>query len=262
MDSFEDKILSRIKALRKERGYSQEYMANRLEITRPSYGRIEQGKTSLTIDNLEEILNIFDLTVSELMTTGKIAEMKQQLKSENFNQHSFDKDTIFLYDQLLKDSKSQIDRIHKEFRLIFLDIIEFVTGYPPHVPQILFGELYNVYYYEEKLREGQLYKELYFAFKEIIENSDFQYERDKYISNQKLKEFDYQVTNDLSGDVCNQSVIENKSKFESVFWNLYHKCFFDIEQVRMVFFKIENSLFNTNSWIFNYWKEYKDKYLT
>jgi transcriptional regulator with XRE-family HTH domain len=261
MDSFEKKIISRIKALRKERGYSQEYMANRLGVKRPSYGRIEQGITSLTVANLEEILKIFDLSVSELMTTGKIAEMKQQFESENFEQQSYDSDPIFLYDQLLKDSKYQIRLMQQELTIIFFDIVEFVTGYPPHVPHELFEEFYNVYYYNDNLRDGQLYEELYSAFKNIIENSDFQYEREKYKRNNNLKEFDYRVTLDLPGDVCIQTIVQDKKEFEHIFWRLYFKSFFDIEKVRMLFFKVESKLFNANYDIYDYWKEYKDKYL-
>ena len=54
-----------LRKYRLEKNYSQEYMASQLNLSQTSYGRIENGKTPLTIEMLEKILVIleFDLIV-------------------------------------------------------------------------------------------------------------------------------------------------------------------------------------------------------
>lgn len=69
-------ILNNLKRLRKEKGITQEEMANRLGISRVTYYSIENGKQELSIQKVDEIVKIlnitlFDLIKSEIPNTDK-----------------------------------------------------------------------------------------------------------------------------------------------------------------------------------------------
>jgi transcriptional regulator with XRE-family HTH domain len=62
------------KSLRKyrlEKSYSQEYMAFQLNLSQTSYGRIENGKTPLTIEMLEKILVILEIDLLVFLNKAK-----------------------------------------------------------------------------------------------------------------------------------------------------------------------------------------------
>jgi len=55
------RIGDKIRVVRVERGYSQEYLAMELGIDTATYGRIERGQTKLTVDRLLDISNALDI---------------------------------------------------------------------------------------------------------------------------------------------------------------------------------------------------------
>ena len=57
---------SRIKKLREERGLKQEYLANELDITQSSYGRLEKDDNRLTVTKLMKIAEVLKVSVSVL----------------------------------------------------------------------------------------------------------------------------------------------------------------------------------------------------
>lgn len=67
MHTISSKITARIRKIRQERGYSQEYMAYRLEISQQSYSRLESGRQDLKITQLEDIAEVLAVCPVELM---------------------------------------------------------------------------------------------------------------------------------------------------------------------------------------------------
>lgn len=61
------KILDNIKAIRAVKGYSQEYVANKLGCDYSTYGKIENGKSSLTVDRLFKLADILEVDVPRLL---------------------------------------------------------------------------------------------------------------------------------------------------------------------------------------------------
>lgn len=57
------KLGEKIRVLRVNKGYSQEYMANRLEISQNAYSKIERHQTDLTIKRLRQIANVFEIQI-------------------------------------------------------------------------------------------------------------------------------------------------------------------------------------------------------
>jgi len=65
-------IGSNIKQIRELRKYSQEYVAQELGITQPSYARIESGATIPKIDRLQRIAEILEIDMSFLLNTTNV----------------------------------------------------------------------------------------------------------------------------------------------------------------------------------------------
>jgi transcriptional regulator with XRE-family HTH domain len=62
-----DRIGNRIKRLREMKNYTQEYMANNLNISQNSYSRIENETVKLTTDRLQKISEILEVPVEYLV---------------------------------------------------------------------------------------------------------------------------------------------------------------------------------------------------
>ena len=60
-----------IRLARKEKNYSQEYVALRLNISQSYYGRIENGKVNLDLKILNKILEILEIDYVEFFTSIK-----------------------------------------------------------------------------------------------------------------------------------------------------------------------------------------------
>ena len=61
-----NKYVQFIKTLRTKRGFSQSYLAKTLDISRPSYIAIEQGKRELTFSEAEKLSEVFGVSLKEM----------------------------------------------------------------------------------------------------------------------------------------------------------------------------------------------------
>ena len=68
-------IIAKIKFIRNQREYSQDYLAAKLCITQNAYSKMELGKTQLSIATLFKIAVILEVEVRELLdiTSGNNA---------------------------------------------------------------------------------------------------------------------------------------------------------------------------------------------
>lgn len=60
-----------IRIQRTIKGYSQEYMANRLGISQNAYSKIERDETKLTLERLYDITEILEISVYKLLPERK-----------------------------------------------------------------------------------------------------------------------------------------------------------------------------------------------
>lgn len=65
---MEKKIMygNKVRALRLLRGFSQEYMADKLEINQTSYSRIENNQQKLTAEMLEKLAGVLGVSVTDI----------------------------------------------------------------------------------------------------------------------------------------------------------------------------------------------------
>ncbi len=92
-----EQVLSKIQELRKQKGYSLEYLAEKLQISHSAYYKLENNQSRLTVDRLIEIARVFNTTISELFNEAstRIYNQNNNVKDstivakqefENFNQ--------------------------------------------------------------------------------------------------------------------------------------------------------------------------------
>lgn len=111
----------KIRRVREFRGYTQEYMAQQLDITQRSYSSVENGKTQLTVERLMEICKILDVSVMEIL------ELESSVTfNNNFNNHAshnkgnliFKKDDFEeqrkLYERIIQMKDDEIRRLRGE----------------------------------------------------------------------------------------------------------------------------------------------------
>ncbi len=54
-----------IKTLRLQKGFSQSFMAGKLNLSRPSYSSIEQGSRDITLEEAEKLKDLFGISIEE-----------------------------------------------------------------------------------------------------------------------------------------------------------------------------------------------------
>lgn len=69
-----------IKELREERNWSQEQMAERLGMSKNGYAKIERGESLPSLERLDEIAKVFDVSVLELI---RVSDKNVVLQTQN-----------------------------------------------------------------------------------------------------------------------------------------------------------------------------------
>ena len=111
-----------IRKLREKRGFTQEYMAAKLDVAQASYARMENGETKITIERLGKIAELLETDISELFDSSKVTIQNQNVEgtySNGYveNLHIENKEMheklIEQYEQRLKDKDEQIALLKK-----------------------------------------------------------------------------------------------------------------------------------------------------
>ncbi|MBD1384489.1 MAG: helix-turn-helix transcriptional regulator [Bacteroidota bacterium] len=84
----------KIRLLRHQKGWSQEEVAKRLDISIPAFSKIETGITDINLSRLEQIAVLFEMSVVQLLTYNEV-EQDQKIASEleNVNKKLMDRET-------------------------------------------------------------------------------------------------------------------------------------------------------------------------
>ncbi|KAA8481813.1 helix-turn-helix protein [Arcticibacter tournemirensis] len=69
----------KIRLLRHQKGWSQEDVARRLDISIPAFSKIETGITDINLSRLEQIAKLFDMTVVQLLTYNDTEQQEKYL---------------------------------------------------------------------------------------------------------------------------------------------------------------------------------------
>lgn len=95
----------RIRLLRHQRGWSQEDVAKRLEISIPAFSKIETGITDVNLSRLEQISKLFEISLVELLTFVDSEEQRKydsQLETANKNLQEREAEIIRLQKKIIE----------------------------------------------------------------------------------------------------------------------------------------------------------------
>jgi transcriptional regulator with XRE-family HTH domain len=69
----------KIRLLRHQKGWSQEDVAKRLDISIPAFSKIETGITDINLSRLEQISKLFEMTVVQLLTYNDTEQQEKYI---------------------------------------------------------------------------------------------------------------------------------------------------------------------------------------
>ncbi|MDO4782536.1 MAG: helix-turn-helix transcriptional regulator [Capnocytophaga felis] len=108
-----------IRKIREQKGFSQEYIANELNISQASYARLENEDTKITVERLYQIAKILDTEITDFFNSNKLNIQSQTYNAEAYgngyvqNLVIENKDTlnrlVESYQERLKEKDKQID---------------------------------------------------------------------------------------------------------------------------------------------------------
>lgn len=185
------KLSQTIKKLRLQNDFSQGFMAQKLEMSRPTYMQMEKGKRELTVSEAQKLASIFSMSLKELLNGDK------KEREIDFEKEKKVKKAI---KQEIRISVPQQNL--KKFKEVLLYILEKVGARPNIGETAIYKLLYFIDFdYYEKFEEqliGARYIKNHFGptpieFKKItdrmiasgeiekIKSKHFQYEQKKYL---------------------------------------------------------------------------------
>ncbi len=117
-------IGEKIRKIRTLKGFSQEYIAEQLKISQVAYSDIENNKTKLSLQRLENLSEIFDVSITDILAfdekhifnntfnnSSKGSYNVQKVINENFNNEriAYMEEIKFLREQILY-LRSKLDK--------------------------------------------------------------------------------------------------------------------------------------------------------
>lgn len=107
-------IHKRLQALRKEKGFSQKDMADKLHKSPSSYSRMEKGEIKIALEELPGIAALLDCTVEDLlqdMATINIQQHNENAYADIEQQNNHASDVAQLFDKLMEFQARQEERM-------------------------------------------------------------------------------------------------------------------------------------------------------
>ena len=106
-----EKIINKIREIRKDRGYSHEYMAHLLDISQVAYSKIEKNETKLTVERLFKIAEILEAKIGDILDIKADKVYKQDLKDNSIGHQEIQnmyQDNKEVYEKLIASKDEQI----------------------------------------------------------------------------------------------------------------------------------------------------------
>ena len=124
------KIGEKIRLARTQKGYSQELMSEKLDMSSKNYSNLESEKSKFSFQQVEEVAKVLDINMLELLTTGdnEVAYIRDDEKGKGYlisktlpmtyealkQDCSYLSEKISLLDTLLATQKELIYRLEVE----------------------------------------------------------------------------------------------------------------------------------------------------
>lgn len=106
-----DKVVARIRDIRKEKGFSHKYMAHSLGISQVAYSKIEKQETKLTVERLYKITEILETKITQILGVNSENIYNQDLKDYAVGHQEIQnmyQDNKEVYEKLIASKDEQI----------------------------------------------------------------------------------------------------------------------------------------------------------
>jgi len=187
-------LYKKIKVLREQNKFSQEYLAKKLNVSRPTYMQIENGGRELTISEAKKLADIFDMSFQKFLAGGEDTRPIIRIEDKKRTRRK-DK-----YQIRINIPQEKADK----FEQVLLYILAKIGGKPNIGQTVLYKLLYFIdfdYYekFEEQLIGAKYMKNMHgptpIMFAKIIDRLEkgqkvekikskfYKYEQTKYLVN-------------------------------------------------------------------------------
>lgn len=102
------KIISRIRTLREMKGFSQEYMAEKMNISQKTYSRLESGKTKLDCERLKKISTLLETSPNYILENSNLlpnSDIEKNIKTKHFYNQEYINHLLIEIDFLKKQNE-------------------------------------------------------------------------------------------------------------------------------------------------------------
>jgi transcriptional regulator with XRE-family HTH domain len=112
------RIAEKIRKLREVKGLKQETMAKRMGLTTNGYGKIERGESSITLDRLEQIAQVLEVSTLDILQFDdnfvyNITTMNNSATNDIVNNYSLSEAERILLMQQIEAMQRLIDNQNK-----------------------------------------------------------------------------------------------------------------------------------------------------
>jgi transcriptional regulator with XRE-family HTH domain len=111
----------KLEKLRKMKGFSQEYLAEKLNISQPAYSKIERGEIKVSLEKLPQIAEIFETDLDILLSFDPANIFNNSPQSGNMgNGHTYQFNSLDeikqLYEALLQEKDARISFLESQLK--------------------------------------------------------------------------------------------------------------------------------------------------
>lgn len=112
--SLTKNLSQKLRKIRNEREYSQEFIAEKLDISQKTYSNIENNRSSISIDLLERISKLYEIEVIELLGVESIDEGVINLNDKLIEQ----------YEKRLEEKNKRLEQLEEENQFLRTQIVK------------------------------------------------------------------------------------------------------------------------------------------
>lgn len=120
------KLGHKLRKLRMDSNYTQEYLAEVLGVSQKTYSNMENNKTAISADKLQKIAEEYGIDMAELLQDGKIVvQHNNSHDTSTFNGvfNNYSEKLIEQYEARIEELKEQIKGL-KEQNALLKDLLE------------------------------------------------------------------------------------------------------------------------------------------
>ena len=139
-------LYKKLKILREQHGFSQEYIADKLNISRPTYIQIEKGERELTVSEARMLADIFGMSLENFLNGREFVPTVVEIQKRTVKKHTLRKE---------ESARISIPQEKAEkFEQTLLYILAKIGGKPNIGQTVLYKLLYFIDFdYYEKFEE-------------------------------------------------------------------------------------------------------------